>query len=51
MLSRFAKLLPQWEKCIRHSFLPEPQQTEYLNHIKRMLTELSRPVERLYLTI
>ena len=43
MMNRFDKLLPQWEECIRHSFLPEPQQTAYANHIKRMLTALTGP--------
>ena len=41
MINRFTNLLPQWEECIRRSFLPEEQQLEYISYITQMLNRVT----------
>lgn len=40
MINKYVKILPKWEECIRQSFLPDEQQTEYLSYITRMLQRI-----------
>lgn len=42
MIDKFTMLLPKWEECIRHSFLPENLQQEYIDYISRMTATLNR---------
>ena len=42
LINKFTKVLPKWEDCITQSFLPQEQQMEYINHIRKSLSTLKQ---------
>lgn len=41
IFARFARILPEWEACIRKSFLPQEMQEKYINLISEKLYRLN----------
>ena len=40
IFARFLRILPKWEICIRHSFLPQEMQEQYIELIRRRLASV-----------